>query len=112
MFFKKGNWNRFFTHNKKTTIRFTKKRTGIQIAGQGSKICGTYKKLGKIDVGEAIEPDGKMIKELTKQDAIDDGFDTLKELVDELSRVNYGIAITPERKVWRHPIKIIEGNPQ
>lgn len=111
MFFKKENWNRFFTHDKKTTIRFDKKRAGIQAAGRGSKICGTYKHLGKVEVGEAIEPDGKMIKELTEQDAKDDGFDTLKELIDELTRINYGKEITPERRVWRHPVKILEGNP-
>jgi hypothetical protein len=111
IFFKKNNWNRFFTHKKITTIRFHKIREGLHSAGSGSRISGSYKHLGKVIVGKAVEPDGKMVKDLTEQDAIDDGFDNLAELIKELKSINFTVPVTPETIGWRYPVHVVEGNP-
>jgi len=110
IFFTKGNWNRFFTHNKKTTIRFHHVMEGLHSAGSGSRLSGTYKHLGKVIIGKAVEPEGKFVKDLTEHDAMDDGFDSLEELMKELSIIKFSTPITPETLGWRYPAVVAEGN--
>lgn len=109
IFFTKRNWNRFFTHDKKTTIRFHEVREGLHSAGSGSRLSGTYKHLGKVHVGKPVEPDGKFVKDFTEQDARDDGFDSLEELMEELRNIKFSIPITPETLGWRYPAVVVEG---
>lgn len=109
IFFKKENWNRFFTHKKKTTIRFHRIKEGLHTAGRGSRTYGNYKHLGKVFVGKPVEPEGKMMKDLTEQDAIDDGFDNLEELMKEIKRITFSDPKTPDSICWRYPINVVDG---
>ena len=102
MRFNRRNWIRFFDgHNKKTTIRLRKSRIGLTNAYAGSRrhpeLLGTF----YID---GIEE--KRFDQLTPQDAIDDGFGNLKELLDELMLLNS--QISPETKVYKHLISNVK----
>jgi hypothetical protein len=97
--FSKSNWERFETHNKRTTIRHHELKTGFHTASTGW--YKNYSRLGTV----YVHPFEKkcMVKELTMQDAMDDGFDSLCELLIELAHLNK--ALTPETIVFKHPVE-------
>lgn len=97
--FSKRNWERFETNNKKTTIRHKELKVGFHVASSGW--YRNYEKLGTV----YIHPYEKTCRvyELTLIDAVDDGFETLCELLIELAHLNR--LLTPDTIVWKHPIE-------
>ena len=93
--FTRGNWDRFFGKNKKSTFRIKPKKIGHYNVYGGSY----YKpvKFGELNITKVEQ--GKKLKDLTEQDAIDDGFDTLEELKKEVNRLN---KITGETMLYKH----------
>ena len=79
--FTQENWNRFFTHNKKTTLRIKPKKPGHYDAYGGSYYNPV--KFGSLDI---VKVGAKKVTALTEQDAKDDGFDSLYGLKRELMR--------------------------
>ena len=95
MRFTESNWERFFTHGKKTTFRIHCKRIGHYGVCGGSYYNPV--KFGELDIVKVDA--GKPFKELTEQDAKDDGFDSLEELKKEIQRLN---KITDETTLYKH----------
>ena len=82
--FNKRNWIRYFDgSNKKTTIRLKKSKIGHHKAYAGSYYHPEL--LGEFDITKVEE---RIFKDLTGQDAKDDGFDNLFELQTELVLLN------------------------
>jgi hypothetical protein len=102
MRFSKQNWERFFTKGKKTTIRLKKKGTGIQKAYAGSRFKPQL--LGTIKVGL---PHRCLASDLTEEDAKNDGFDSLCELLLELGKLNEDIEVDSE--IFIYPVVVKEG---
>ena len=84
MQFTKSNWERFETYSKKTTIRNHELKAGVHKVASG--MFKRRESLGKV----YVHPYEKKCKvcELTEQDAKDDGFDSLCELLIELAHRN------------------------
>lgn len=96
MRFNKRNWIRFFDgSNKKTTIRLRKSKIGHHKAYAGSYYNPVV--LGEFDIAKVEE---RGFGTLTKQDARDDGFDTLEQLKTEL--VNLNGHIDDDTFVYQH----------
>ena len=84
MRFNKRNWIKFFDgHNKKTTIRLRKSKIGHHKAYAGSYFNPEV--LGEFDI---VKIENLKFKDLTEQDAKDDGFDSLFQLQTELVALN------------------------
>ena len=84
MRFNKRNWIKFFDgHNKKTTIRLRKSKIGHHKAYAGSYFKPEV--LGEFDI---VKIENLKFKDLTEQDAKDDGFDSLFQLQTELVALN------------------------
>ena len=101
--FSKDNWRRFETHNKRTTIRHHELKTGFHAVSSGW--YKNYKRLGTVYV-HPYEKKCK-VRELTEQDARDDGFDSLCELLIELAHLNR--RLIADTIVWKHPLEIQKG---
>lgn len=99
--FSPPNWERFETHNKKTTIRTRRIKPGVHTAGKGSPQWRTWVPWPQ-KVYVYTEEKACKVCELTEQDAKDDGFDSLCELLLELGKLNRGI--TAETTVYKHPV--------
>lgn len=84
MRFNQRNWIKYFDgSNKKTTIRLHKSKVGHHKAYAGSYFKPVV--LGEFDIIKVCE---LIFKDLTLQNAIDDGFSTIEELKNELERLN------------------------
>ena len=80
MRFNRRNWNKFFDgSNKKTTIRLRKSKLGHHKSYAGSYYNPIV--LGEFDIVK-VEP--VIFQDLNEQDAKDDGFDSLGDLIVEL----------------------------
>jgi len=96
MRFTRRNWIKYFDgHNKQTTIRLKKSRIGHHKAYAGSYYHPEI--LGDFNITKIC---GIKYKDLTEQNAKDDGFDTLKELQEELQILNG--KIEPETILYQH----------
>ena len=106
MRFTKSNWNKFFdASSKKTTIRLRKSKIGHHNA-----YAGNYYKselLGEFEVTSVIE---LKFKDLKQEHAKYDGFNNLKELQDELCRLNG--ELEPDTLVYQHWIGNVIKNEQ
>jgi len=102
MRFSPSNWSRFETHNKKTTIRTREQKPGIKVAGHGSIQWGSWVAYPE---KVRIHPYSKKCRviELTKEDAVNDGFDSLCELILELGCLNKDITV--DTLVYIHPVE-------
>jgi len=99
--FTKSNWERFFSHGKKSTFRIHHKGIGHYMVYGGSYYNPI--KFGALNI---IKVDaGKPFKELTEQDAVDDGFDSLEELKKEIKRLN---KITDETILYKHWVENVK----
>ncbi len=105
MRFNRRNWRKYFDgSNKKTTIRLRKSKIGHHKAYAGSYFKPEV--LGEFDVTKVIEI---KYKELTEQDAKDDGFNSLYELKVELINLNGSIDHeTTIYQIWTENVKEIE----
>jgi len=84
MRFNRRNWIKYFDgSNKKTTIRLRKSKSGHHKAYAGSYYHPEL--LGEFDIIKIVEI---RYKDLTEQNAMDDGFKTLEELKVELEKLN------------------------
>ena len=93
-----NNWSKYFDGSgKKTTIRHHELKTGFHATTGGSRF--KPKRLGS----HYVHPYSKMclVKELTEQDARNDGFNNLCELLLELAKRNP--TIQADTQVWIHP---------
>lgn len=98
------NWDRFETHNKKTTIRLHQLKPGIHACGSGSPQWGNWKKWGDVHVHPWIKK--CRVDQLTLEDAKRDGFDSLCELLLELGRLNK--SIKADDIVYIHPLEKVK----
>ena len=96
------NWLRFRTHNKKTTTRIKPLKLGIHKCLGGPYY--TPIRLGKVEVGRVMFE--KSVSQLTAEDAIYDGFDTLCEYLLELAHRNP--RLTTQTTVYIQPAKVVE----
>ena len=104
MRFNRRNWIRFFDgHNKKTTLRLKKSKLGHHKAYAGSYFKPEV--LGEFDI---VKVEERIFGKLTQQDAIEDGFDTLEELKDELIKLNGKIA--DDIVIYQHLIENMKDN--
>ena len=100
--FTRGNWNKYFTAQKKTTVRLRKRTPGYYDAVVDKVKAGVL--LFEPEIGE------KKVKELNENDARNEGFNYLYELLFELGRC-YGQEITLDSTVFVQPTAVIEGKP-
>jgi hypothetical protein len=99
--FTDGNWNRFFTHNKDTTWRTKQRKDGVYERIKGS----LYK---PIKTGELLEMKYlkcKPFAALDEADARHDGFSTLQEFIEELTRLNP--KMLPTTMLYCHEVKYL-----
>ena len=107
--FSKDNWEKFETHNKKTTIRFGKVKVGFHTAGHGSMQWGSWSSYPeKVYVHPFMK--SCKAKNLTEKDAKKDGFDTLNELMFELGKLNP--RRSAEETVYVYPIEKVKILPR
>lgn len=99
------NWKRFKTQGKKTTIRTRIIPIGIHKVLAGPLFKST--RLGRLFIG-SMSPfkDVKKAKDLTEQDARNDGFRNLCELLIELAHRNPNLTVNTT--VYIHPARVIE----
>lgn len=92
MRFTRKNWNKFFDgSDKSTTIRVKMSKLGHHKA-----YAGPYMKpeiLGEFDI---VSITSKLYKELTDEDAINDGFNSLYDLKLELLNLNGGSMLSDQ----------------
>jgi hypothetical protein len=102
MRFNQRNWIKFFDgHNKKTTIRLRKSKIGHNKAYAGSYYHPIL--LGEFDI---VKIEEKLFGTLNKQDAINDGFESVADLRNELENLN-GL-IKEETKLYQHWIENVK----
>lgn len=103
--FKKANWNRFFTHGKKTTIRLKPLAVGLHKAMVGNRFKGERKCVGMIEVNfvQAVK-----VYDLDGGNANDDGFHNIVELLIVLAHLNKDL--TDSSNVYIHSVNVISGN--
>ena len=100
--FTDSNWQRFFTHNKTTTWRTTVRKEGIYDRVKGS----LYK---PVKTGEQVELKptiSKPFAALTDADALHDGFNSLQEFIDELTRLSPKLAASTI--LYCHSAKVVK----
>jgi len=99
--FTKENWERFKTPGKTTTIRMKRLKPGVYNCYGGSR----YKpeKLGQVVVEEG--PDVMSVYGLILSDALNDGFESLAELLIELAHLNPKLKATND--VYIHKVKVV-----
>ena len=102
------NWRRFRTHHKKTTIRLHILGTGLS---QERIVLGGPRfkpvRLGRLRVAWNGWNGGyRKVCHLTEVDAINDGFDTLTELIIELAQRNP--ELTAETGTYIHSAVVVE----
>ena len=100
IFFTEKNWIRFAI-GKITTIRTRERKEGIYTAYRGRF---NRKILGKVKISKPTKI--CKVSELTEQDAKNDGFLSLAELLLELGRLN--AQITVNTFVYIYPVEVIE----
>ena len=99
MRFNRKNWEKFFDgSNKKTTIRLKKRKEGHYQADTGSYYHPI--KLGEFYITKVTET---TFGALNHQDAVDDGFKSLNDLIAELEIING--KIHNSTILWKHWIE-------
>lgn len=99
-----GNWRRFHA-GKKTTIRVKRLKTGVHDVCGGARFKPFH--LGKLEIGSpALVTGVRRVRQLTEEDARNDGFDNLIDLIIELARLNR--ELTGNTTVYIHPAKIVK----
>ena len=97
MRFTQKNWDKFFDGtNKQTTFRLKKHKIGHHKAYSGSYFNPIL--LGEFDI---VKVEDKIFEKLNLQDAIDDGFDSVGNLMKELESLNKQL-IEPRQILYKH----------
>jgi len=100
--FTEQNWLRFRLHNKKTTIRVNPLSPGLHKCLGGPRFKPI--RLGTIEA-YAVK-DTKYVMQLTVEDAVNDGFDSLQDLLVELAHRNP--KLTTLTQVHIQPVRVVE----
>lgn len=101
--FTQSNWDKFFSSDKKTTIRLHALKPGLHAVLGGSR----FKPVTRGALFVYTFKETKKIRDLTLADARNDGFDMLADLLLELGRLNK--ECTSDSWVFIHPVEVRGG---